>query len=92
MDPEQLRTVIHAAVNNALAGQAAQSLQKEQKLRQRIEELDGQMAAVNVTSVPAQAPQIKTYVAIEIRDDTPCNEPLDAVKHKSRMCLGDKRL
>jgi len=58
-------------VSNALAGQAAQNLQKEQKFRYRIEELAGQIAAVNVASVPAQASQITTYVATEIRDETP---------------------
>jgi len=38
MDPEQLRGVVHAAIDNALAGQAAANLQKEREFRQVIAE------------------------------------------------------
>jgi len=78
MDLDQLRTVIQAAISNALAEQTAQSQLREQALRLKIEELAGRVAAVSTASAPA--PQIKTYVAIEIREDIQRNEPLDAVK------------
>jgi len=78
MDLDQLRTVIQAAISNALAEQTAQSQLREQALRLQIEELAGRVAAVSTASAPA--PQIKTYVAIEIREDIQRNEPLDAVK------------
>jgi len=80
MDPDQLRTVIQAAISNALAEQTAQSQLREQALRLQIEELAGRVAAVSTASAPAQTPQIKTYEAIEIREDIQCNEPSDAVK------------
>jgi len=46
----------------------------------------------------ALSPLIKTYVAIEIREDIQCNEPLDAVKCLPEFAgtqesyLGDKQL
>jgi len=44
IDPEQLRGVVHAAIDNALAGHAAANLKKEREFRQVIDALTSQVA------------------------------------------------
>jgi len=84
MDPEQLRGVVQAAIDTALAGQAAANLQKEREFRQVIDALTSQVAelrAAPTTSLSsAPMPEMKVYAALEIRDTVQCSEPLDAVK------------
>jgi len=80
MDPEQLRGVVQAAIDNALAGQAAANLQKEREFRQVIDALTSQVAelrtAPTTSRSSAPTPEIKVYAAIEIRDTVQCSEPL----------------
>ncbi|KAH8357520.1 hypothetical protein KR084_012070, partial [Drosophila pseudotakahashii] len=80
MDPEQLRQVVQAAVDNALAEQAALNRQREEQLRQTINSLAGEVAELRMAPAAARAPEIKIYAAIQIRDDVQYIEPLDAVK------------
>jgi len=75
---------VQAAIDNALAGQAAANLQKEREFRQVIDALTSQVAelraAPTTSRSSAPTPEIKVYAAIEIRDTVQCSEPLDAVK------------
>ncbi|KAH8384335.1 hypothetical protein KR093_001937, partial [Drosophila rubida] len=75
MDQDQLRTVVEAAIANALAEQAAINRQERNALTQRINELSEQVAAAHVAP-----PTVQTYATIDIRADVRCDEPLDAVK------------
>ncbi|KAH8304665.1 hypothetical protein KR018_006307, partial [Drosophila ironensis] len=75
MDPEQLRTVVEAAIRNALAEQAVVHDCEQQALIQTINDLSNQVAAVLITP-----PVVQQYTAVEIRNDVRCDEPLDAVK------------
>ncbi|KAH8360901.1 hypothetical protein KR084_005032, partial [Drosophila pseudotakahashii] len=84
MDPEQLRLVVQAAIDNALTEQAALNRQREEQLRLTINTLASEVAELRVApaaaQAPAPAPEIRVYAAIQIRDDVQCSEPLDAVK------------
>ncbi|KAH8392786.1 hypothetical protein KR200_001009, partial [Drosophila serrata] len=75
MDADQLKVIIQVAVNHALV----ERVNKEQELRQAIEQLAAQVAAVQVAPTQ-EAPKIKIYEPIDIKGNVQCNEPLDAVK------------
>jgi len=74
MDPEQLRGVVQAAIDNALDGQAAANLQKEREFRQIIDALTSQVAelraAPTTSRSSAPTPEIKVCAAIEIIDSS----------------------
>ncbi|KAH8242821.1 hypothetical protein KR032_002416, partial [Drosophila birchii] len=77
---EKLKTVVEAAVNQALQGAAIESQHRENELRQTIQQLANKVAAIQVAPAPTVAPQVKVYTPIDIDKSVICNEPLDAVK------------
>ncbi|KAH8240409.1 hypothetical protein KR032_003260, partial [Drosophila birchii] len=80
MDANQLKDVILAAVNTAVARVTAEAELREAKLRSTIDQLATKVAAVQVAPAQKAAPAIKIYKPIDIKDNIQCNEPLDAVK------------
>jgi len=78
--PDQIKAVVQAAINHALQEAAADGQRREDQLRQTIQELANQVAAIQIAPAQAVAPQIKVYAPIDINRDIVCNEPLDAVK------------
>jgi len=75
-NPDQIKAVVEAAVNHALQD----SQRRENELRQTIQQLANQVAAMQVAPAPTVTPQIKVYAPIDINNAVICNEPLDAVK------------
>lgn len=80
MDSDQLKAVIQTAVNRALAEAAGEARRREEEMRQVIQQLATQVAAVQIAPTQAAAPIIKVYQPIDITGNVECSEPLDAVK------------
>jgi len=59
---------------------AADGQRREVQLRQTIQELASQVAAIQIAPARTVAPLVKVYAPIDINRDIVCNEPLDAVK------------
>jgi len=76
-NPDQIKAVVQAAVNQAKEA-AADGQRREDQLRQSFQELASQVAAIQIAPAQAVAPQIKVYAPIDINRDIVCNETLDA--------------
>jgi len=79
LETEQIKALIRA-----LQEQALESQRREADLRKTIQDLAGQVAAIQIAPARAEAPPIKVYRPVEITGLVPCGETLDAVK-----CLPD---
>ncbi|KAH8241926.1 hypothetical protein KR026_011406, partial [Drosophila bipectinata] len=76
---EQMTATIQAAVNHAFREANIESQRRQNELRLAIQQLTERVDATQIALAQAEAPQIKAYKPIEIRDDVKCDEPLDAV-------------
>ncbi|KAH8323092.1 hypothetical protein KR074_003218 [Drosophila pseudoananassae] len=79
---EQMTATIQEAVDHAVREATLESQRRQNELRLAIQQLTSQVNAVQIASKSriAEAPQVKAYEPIEIRDNVKCDEPLDAVK------------
>jgi len=75
---DQIKAVVQAAVNHALQEAAADGQPREDQLRQTIQELDSQVALIQIAPAQTVAPQIKVYAPIDINRDIVCNETLSS--------------
>lgn len=77
---EQMTVTIQAAVAHAVEEATLESQRRENELRQAIQQLTAQVNAVQIAPAQAEAPQIKAYEPIDIKNNVKCDEPLDPVK------------
>ncbi|KAH8261987.1 hypothetical protein KR038_000784 [Drosophila bunnanda] len=75
---EQMTATIQ--VHHAVQEANIESQRTENELRLVIQLLTEQVNAVQVAPAQAEAPKIKVYEPIEIKDNVKCDEPLDADK------------